>query len=328
MYSIRFPSSSPTHIPPDTYRKGRKVFHVPDRSHYVFTRAIRHLKGTDASNQHDEEVGESDQEDFSDDEKEREWKARRKGKGRDRGGRPPQFADQPRPTDDGDYPFNSSYYDEEPGASSSRPPQRDMRAPPAPYDDMGSVPYDDADDDAMSVASSTPAPNHEYSRGRGGGRPRGRGGRDRGSGRGRGRGRGFPRGRGGGGGGGFRGGHPSPQQDFTFTPPPMDNTQYDPRHNVAFMPQHHFPQPPQQQQPFYGGMPMGHINPNFFAAAMMGGMNMGQMGQMGWGYPMGMMGGGPQGMMPPGAYQPQQQGGGWNGDGQEYPSQPPGPGSE
>jgi H/ACA ribonucleoprotein complex non-core subunit NAF1 len=57
--------------------KGTKVFYVDDHSTYVFTQALRALKGTDASNMHDEELA-GDEVEFSDDEQEREYKKRMK----------------------------------------------------------------------------------------------------------------------------------------------------------------------------------------------------------------------------------------------------------
>ena len=70
---------------------GAKVFYVPQFAHTVFTQAIKGIKGSDASNLHDEEVDDEEME-FSDDEKEAEhkrmvkqrWEARK----RDRDGVP------------------------------------------------------------------------------------------------------------------------------------------------------------------------------------------------------------------------------------------------
>lgn len=50
-------------------KKGAKVFYVVPESQFVFTQSIKKLKGTDASNCHDEELPEEEQ-DFSDDEQE------------------------------------------------------------------------------------------------------------------------------------------------------------------------------------------------------------------------------------------------------------------
>jgi H/ACA ribonucleoprotein complex non-core subunit NAF1 len=52
---------------------GTKVFYVNDHSAYVFTKPLQLVKGTDASNVHDEEIGHEEIE-FSDDEKEAEYK--------------------------------------------------------------------------------------------------------------------------------------------------------------------------------------------------------------------------------------------------------------
>lgn len=53
--------------------KNTKVFYVKSHSTFVFTQPLRSAKGTDASNIHDEEVGDDEQE-FSDDEAEAEHK--------------------------------------------------------------------------------------------------------------------------------------------------------------------------------------------------------------------------------------------------------------
>lgn len=76
---------------------GSKVYYVDEHSTFVFTQPLRNLKGTDASNIHDEEVAEHEAE-FSDDEAEAEAKRAKKqakqaarggaapGRGRGRGG--------------------------------------------------------------------------------------------------------------------------------------------------------------------------------------------------------------------------------------------------
>ncbi|KAL2419278.1 hypothetical protein ABEF95_005022 [Exophiala dermatitidis] len=72
---------------------GTTVFYVPQHSTFVFTQPLKAVKGSDASNFHDEEVAEDEME-FSDDEAEaehkRQMKARRQGRstetGRGRGG--------------------------------------------------------------------------------------------------------------------------------------------------------------------------------------------------------------------------------------------------
>ena len=73
---------------------GTTIFYVPEHSTFVFTQPLKNVKGSDASNFHDEEVGEDEME-FSDDEAEaehkRQMKLRRQGRrlpesGRGRGG--------------------------------------------------------------------------------------------------------------------------------------------------------------------------------------------------------------------------------------------------
>ncbi|EKG17632.1 H/ACA ribonucleoprotein complex subunit Gar1/Naf1 [Macrophomina phaseolina MS6] len=61
--------------------KGLTIYYVNDHSTYVFTQPLKNLKGTDASNQFDEEVGENEIE-FSDDEAEAEYKRQLKQKKR------------------------------------------------------------------------------------------------------------------------------------------------------------------------------------------------------------------------------------------------------
>ncbi|PIL31357.1 hypothetical protein GSI_06056 [Ganoderma sinense ZZ0214-1] len=67
LYQIKFNSKWPLDV--EKVQVGRPVFHVPEKSHYVFVQQLRHLKGSDASNVHDEEPGEDELE-FSDDEAE------------------------------------------------------------------------------------------------------------------------------------------------------------------------------------------------------------------------------------------------------------------
>ena len=89
-YSVAF--GSKTDIEDVGMTEGEKVWYVEEFSTYVFTQPLRGLKGTDASNIHDEEVGAEEME-FSDDEAEAEFKRQRKAAkrggrgGGDRGGR-------------------------------------------------------------------------------------------------------------------------------------------------------------------------------------------------------------------------------------------------
>lgn len=70
-YSLRFP---PTSIPdPKIFSTSRAIFYSPKMASFVFTREIRGIKGSDASNVWDEEVGQNEIE-FSDDEAEAEYR--------------------------------------------------------------------------------------------------------------------------------------------------------------------------------------------------------------------------------------------------------------
>ena len=51
----------------------RPIFHVPNRSNFVFVDRLKLVKGSDASNAHDEEPGD-DEIEFSDDEQEAAYK--------------------------------------------------------------------------------------------------------------------------------------------------------------------------------------------------------------------------------------------------------------
>lgn len=73
MYQIKFNSAYPLDM--NAARVSRPVFHVPARSKYVFVAELTRLRGSDASNVHDEEPAEYELE-FSDDEAEAAHKAR------------------------------------------------------------------------------------------------------------------------------------------------------------------------------------------------------------------------------------------------------------
>lgn len=75
-YSVRFNDSK--EINTEFGKIGAAVYYVPSyqKTQIVETEALRKIKGTDASNVYDEEVGEDEQE-FSDDEKEMQAKKRR-----------------------------------------------------------------------------------------------------------------------------------------------------------------------------------------------------------------------------------------------------------
>ncbi|KAG9024712.1 hypothetical protein FRB95_011151 [Tulasnella sp. JGI-2019a] len=255
LYSVRFPSAQA--IDRDSTTVSRKVFHVPAKSHYVFTRALRQFKGSDASNIFDEEIGEDDME-FSDDEQEAEYKrairerreARREARQEtnEPNSRYQPTRPEPPPRDlpmhDGDVPFTSEAYDD-----TSRP----TRSAPTPYDEY--VPYREEHEEGeknLGEGSSTsthrlsPLPSPMVlvsdvgsSRGRGNGRGRGGGEWGRGKGRTKDRGRGRGRGGAGGGRGRGRGGggesfQPPSFPPFSFSSFPLPNFPFPP--NIS-MPQ-------------------------------------------------------------------------------------------
>ncbi|KIY51311.1 NAF1-domain-containing protein [Fistulina hepatica ATCC 64428] len=75
LYQVKFSAAFP--LDPVKVRVSREVFHAPRRSHFVSIRRIRGVKGSDASNVHDEEPAE-DELDFSDDEAEARHRAQLK----------------------------------------------------------------------------------------------------------------------------------------------------------------------------------------------------------------------------------------------------------
>ena len=75
MYSVAFTNAK--EIEGLGLEYGAKVFYVDNHSTFVFTQPLKSMRGTDASNIHDEEVGEDELE-FSDDEAEAEYKRQKK----------------------------------------------------------------------------------------------------------------------------------------------------------------------------------------------------------------------------------------------------------
>ncbi|GAA5976584.1 hypothetical protein JCM10908_005555 [Rhodotorula pacifica] len=80
-YSIRFPANAPPD--PSVFNLGRPAFYAPNLASFVFTRDLRAMKGSDASNIWDEEVAAHEME-FSDDEEEAEYRRRLKADRRSR----------------------------------------------------------------------------------------------------------------------------------------------------------------------------------------------------------------------------------------------------
>ena len=77
LYQVKFDSKFPLDL--ERVKIGREVFHVPTKSRFVFVSQIKALKGSDASNVHDEEPADDELE-FSDDEAEAAYRSRLKRK--------------------------------------------------------------------------------------------------------------------------------------------------------------------------------------------------------------------------------------------------------
>ena len=77
LYQVKFDSTFPLDL--ERVKIGREVFHVPTKSRFVFVSQIKALKGSDASNVHDEEPADDELE-FSDDEAEAAHRSRLKRK--------------------------------------------------------------------------------------------------------------------------------------------------------------------------------------------------------------------------------------------------------
>ena len=168
---------------------GSKVYYVDSHSTFVFTQPLKNMKGTDASNIHDEEVGE-DEIEFSDDEAEAEYKRQKKlAKRGGRGGLSRTAFVEDRATRS----FGA------PGHDSGHAFVNGSDAPQQQYG--GGISYDDDDvqdefysplkrpdnlSQLMAGGGLPPRPQHgPFDRGRGRGRgDRGRGRGDRGRGRG------------------------------------------------------------------------------------------------------------------------------------------------
>ncbi|KAG6910493.1 hypothetical protein DXG01_009912 [Tephrocybe rancida] len=201
LYQVKYNKDFPLDL--ERVHVSRDVFHVPARSHFVFLSYLKRLKGSDASNVHDEEPADNELE-FSDDEAEAAYKASIKRKrGESRGPSVAASSRQSTPT-----PSQMHDQDMEEGAHYSKNPYDEH----GPYDVGFSagpsrplpIPYDDpySDDYTPSVAPPpAPEPRQRERINRSpqyepiGSRGRGRGqARDRGESGGRGRGRGRRRG--------------------------------------------------------------------------------------------------------------------------------------
>ncbi|KAL1856682.1 hypothetical protein Plec18167_009121 [Paecilomyces lecythidis] len=230
LYTIRFESAAA--VGERGVEKEKTIYYVPQHSTFVFTQPLKGLKGSDASNFHDEEVGEEDME-FSDDEAEAEYKRRLKQKKKDKknanndaSGAGRTRREPPGPSKLGQMELN---YDDVSGGDSYTPLAR-----PANLHEM------------MTTQEAPVERSHHSGRGGRGGR--GRGGFDRGSGRGR---------------GGRGGSWDSRRDDRRQNRDPRQGSSASNEEQNPYMPPPPFPQAQQQaqqrqQQQFY--------NPAQFAA--------------------------------------------------------------
>ena len=83
LYCVRFTNEDT--IAGLNLERGTTIFYVPQHSTFVFTKALQSIKGSDASNLHDEEIG-GEEIEFSDDEAEAEYKRQKKLQRQDRKG--------------------------------------------------------------------------------------------------------------------------------------------------------------------------------------------------------------------------------------------------
>ncbi|KAL4866433.1 Gar1/Naf1 RNA binding region-domain-containing protein [Aspergillus spectabilis] len=83
LYAVRFPTAAD--VEERGLSRGTVLYYVVEHSTFVFTQPLKGLKGSDASNFHDEEVAE-DEVEFSDDEQEAEYRKRLKQKRQERKG--------------------------------------------------------------------------------------------------------------------------------------------------------------------------------------------------------------------------------------------------
>jgi H/ACA ribonucleoprotein complex non-core subunit NAF1 len=83
LYAVRFPTAAD--VEERGLSRGTVIYYVEAHSTFVFTQPLKGLKGSDASNFHDEEVAE-DEVEFSDDEQEAEYRRKLKQKRQERKG--------------------------------------------------------------------------------------------------------------------------------------------------------------------------------------------------------------------------------------------------
>jgi H/ACA ribonucleoprotein complex non-core subunit NAF1 len=166
MYTVRFTTDQD--IKDLGLEVGQTVFYPTDHAAYVFTEPLKNMKGSDASNLHDEEVGDDEME-FSDDEKEAEYKRTLKQKKKDKWKKDPARAGkEPHPLRQESRPDGGLNYDDDEDG-----PYKPLARPPG----YGSGP-------STTETYEPPSGRNFNQRGGRRGDSRGRGGRGRGSGRG------------------------------------------------------------------------------------------------------------------------------------------------
>ena len=248
LYAVRFPTAAD--VEEHGLSRGTPVYYVEEHSTFVFTQPLKGLKGSDASNFHDEEVAE-DEAEFSDDEQEAEYRRKLKQKRQERKGAKNNANGNPSVTGRG-------------GPGPSKLGQSELN-----YDDNvpedGYTPLARPKNLHEMMRQEPPVESDGFSNrhsGSGGGRGRGRG-SDRGRG-GRGRGRGGPR---------DQHGHHSHPNRQPYHEQGRQDAQPQPQHQQAqnyppFNPSQQYPsypslpqQPQQQQQPYaQGAMPTTPFN--------------------------------------------------------------------
>ncbi|KZS93476.1 NAF1-domain-containing protein [Sistotremastrum niveocremeum HHB9708] len=183
MYSVRFPSAEAVDL--EKVSISRRVYHVPQRSFFVFPRTLALLKGSDASNKNDEEPAPEEME-YSDDEQEREAKRRRRGNYDDESGSQKRMRVEIHDSNDNEATQSLSYEDADPYApvSVSASPIDQVVPTEDPYRVEGISDTRQADQQSSNMIRTSPSSTWRPARGRphmhqngprGRGRGRGRG---------------------------------------------------------------------------------------------------------------------------------------------------------
>lgn len=224
LYAVRFPTTAD--VEERGLSRGTPVYYIVEHSTFVFTQPLKGLKGSDASNFHDEEVAE-DEVEFSDDEQEAEYRRKLKQKRQERKGAKHNANGNPS------------------GAGRGGPGPSKLSQSELNYDDNipedGYTPLARPKNLHEMMRQEAPVESDGFSNrhsGSGGGRGRGRG-SDRGRG-GRGRGRGGPR---------DQHGHHSHPDRQPYHQPERQDAQPQPQH------QNYPPFNPAQQYPSYPSLP-------------------------------------------------------------------------